>query len=81
MQEAHDGVVKKMKGNMDEVFKEMTLSRAEAVKAAQDEASQRRQGLVHQNQVSSKEVLRLRESEFRGGYSCFLITDVLFIQA
>jgi hypothetical protein len=70
MQEAHDKVVKKMNGNMDEVFKEMTLSRAEAVKAAQDEASQRRQGLVHQNQVSSKEVLRLRESEFRSVDIC-----------
>jgi major membrane immunogen (membrane-anchored lipoprotein) len=65
MQEAHDEVVQKMNGNMGDVVTEMTLSRAEAVKAAQDEASQRRQGLVHQNQVLSKEVLRLRECEFR----------------
>ena len=65
MQEAHDEVVKKMNENMGDVVTEMTLARAEAVKAAQDEASQQHQGLVHQNQVLSKEVLRLRESEFR----------------
>lgn len=63
MQETHDEVVNNMNGNMADIVKDMTLARAEAVKAAQDDASQQRQGLVYHNQVLSKEVLRLRASK------------------
>lgn len=56
--EERQTMVKKMNENMGDIVTEMTLAKSEAVKAG-------RQALVDQNQVLSKEVLRLRASEFR----------------